>query len=94
MAAQGDARAQNAIGAMYLNGQGVKQDYAEALKQFKFAAEKGNVNAQYNLGIMYAQGQHVAQNDAEAAAWFGLAAGQGHIKASTILERCTTPAAA
>ena len=30
LAEQGDAKAQNNLGAMYANGQGVRQDYASA----------------------------------------------------------------
>ena len=31
-------------------GQGVPQDYAEAVKWYRLAAEQGNADAQYNLG--------------------------------------------
>jgi uncharacterized protein len=34
--------AQNNIGLMYKNGNGVVQDYAEALKWYRLAAEQGN----------------------------------------------------
>ena len=36
------ADAQNSIGFMYYNGEGVKQDYIEAMKWFKLAAEQEN----------------------------------------------------
>ncbi len=32
------------------------QNYAEAVKGYKKAAEQGQVDAQYNLGVMYALG--------------------------------------
>ncbi len=38
---------------MYDNGQGVPQDYAEAVKWYRLAAEQGYAYAQYNLGVMY-----------------------------------------
>jgi uncharacterized protein len=41
---------------MYDNGNGVVQDYAEAVKWYRLAAEQGNAQAQYNLGLMYANG--------------------------------------
>ena len=39
-AEQGHARMQNALGWMYRNGEGVTQDYAEAVKWFRKAAEQ------------------------------------------------------
>ena len=38
---QGNAPAQNNIGAMYRHGEGVKRDYSAALKWFRKAADKG-----------------------------------------------------
>jgi TPR repeat protein len=38
---------------MYREGEGVPQNYAEALKWFRKAADQGNANAQFKLGIMY-----------------------------------------
>jgi len=34
---------------MYYEGQGVPQDYAEAIKLWKLAAEQGNAGAQHHL---------------------------------------------
>ena len=39
---------------MYDEGQGVPQDYAEAVKWYRMAADQGNADAQSNLGFMYA----------------------------------------
>ena len=36
-------------------GEGVEQDYAEAVKWYRLAAEQGNADAQYNLGYAYSQ---------------------------------------
>ena len=58
--------AQISLGIMYANGQGVPQDYAEAVKWFRLAADQGDATAQFNLGIMYAKGQGVPQDYAEA----------------------------
>ena len=41
------AIAQNNLGWMYYYGLGVEQDYTEALRWFKKAAEQGYVDAQY-----------------------------------------------
>ena len=51
-AEQGDADAQANLGLMYYNGEGVPQDYAEAVRWFRLAAEQGDADAQYNLGVM------------------------------------------
>jgi TPR repeat protein len=64
-------------GGMYYMGRGVAQDYAEAAKWFRLAADRGHVEAQGSLGWMYAKGQGVAQDIVEAAKWFRLAADQG-----------------
>ena len=51
---------------MYLNGQGVRQDYAEAVKWSRRAADQGNAAAQLNLGFMYEKSQDVQQDSPEA----------------------------
>ncbi|MGH6857550.1 MAG: tetratricopeptide repeat protein, partial [Methylocella sp.] len=61
----------------YADGQGVAQDYAEAVKWTRKAADRGFAKAQSNLGNMYYKGQGVAQDYAEAAKWWRLAADQG-----------------
>ena len=73
----GEASAQFNIGIMYDKGQGVAQDYAEAVRWYRKAAAQGNAGAQYNLGVMYGKGQGVAQDYAEAARWYRKAAAQG-----------------
>jgi uncharacterized protein len=55
-AEQGYAEAQYNLGVMYGNGNGVVQDYAEAVKWYRLAAEQGNAKAQNNLGVMYEYG--------------------------------------
>ncbi len=54
LAEQGEAFAQSNLGLMYERGQGVPQDYKEAVKWYRLAAEQGDAEAQFNLGIMYA----------------------------------------
>ena len=69
------------LGLMYFNGQGVPQDYAQAAKWFRLAADQGNADAQFHLGLMYYFGEGVSQDDVEAAKWYRLAADQGHASA-------------
>ncbi len=62
---------------MYDKGLGVPQDYAEAMKWWRKAAEQGDASAQYNLGALYANGQDVPQDYVLAHMWISLAAAQG-----------------
>ena len=62
---------------MYDNGQGVRQDYAEAFRWFRKAAEQGHAEAQYNLGEMYHIGQGVRQDLHLSKEWFGKACDGG-----------------
>ena len=80
-AALGDASAQFSLGLRYDSGQGVRQDYAEAVKWLRKAAEQDFVKAQYNLGDMYHSGLGVPQDHAEAAKWYRKAAEQGFASA-------------
>ena len=78
LAEQGHATAQGNLGHMYRFGQGVPQDYAEAVRWHRLAAEQGDADAQDNLGVMYAWGEGVPEDYAEAVKWYRLAAEQGH----------------
>jgi S1-C subfamily serine protease len=62
---------------MYAGGKGVAQDYAEAVRWFRKAAEQGDSQGQSNLGAMYSNGEGVARNYIEAYKWNSLAASQG-----------------
>ena len=84
-AEQGHAWAQNELGFMYNNGEGVEQDHEEAERWYRLAAEQGHAVAQYNLGLMYRNGRGVAQDHEEAARLFRLAAEQGIARSQTNL---------
>jgi TPR repeat protein len=62
---------------MYNNGEGVTQDYKEAEKWYRLAAEQGDPEAQYNLGVMYDTGKGVTQDFVRAHMWFNIVAGNG-----------------
>ena len=62
---------------MYYNGQGIPQDYAEAMKWERLSAEQGYAPAQCTLGWMYHEGRGTPQDYAEAVKWTRLAAEQG-----------------
>ena len=69
------------IGLLYRIGQGVAQDYDEAERLWRLAAEQGFADAQSGLGFMYFNGEGVPENDAEAVKWWRKAAEQGYADA-------------
>jgi TPR repeat protein len=77
LAESGVAMAQNTVGRMYLQGQGVAQDSNKALILFRKAANQGLANAKNNLGVMYAAGGTIPQDYKQAIAFFQQAADQG-----------------
>ena len=73
----GDAEAQLNLGVMYHQGQGVEQDFREAVKWFQKAADQGFAGAQNNLGVMYGDGLGLEQNYVTAYAWGRIAVANG-----------------
>jgi len=77
----GDADAQFNLGQMYRKGEGgVPQDYQEAVKWFKAAAEHGYAGGgiQTVLATMYHEGKGVPKDNVTAYMWLNLAASQGN----------------
>jgi len=70
LARRGNPAAQNAVGALYMEGWGVKRNYTEAIKWFQRASERGESSADWNLGRMYENGLGVTQNCDEAVRWY------------------------
>lgn len=62
------------LGLMYYKGRAVAEDYTEAVKWWRLAAEQGFAEALNNLGMMYGNGDGVPKDFVEAHKWFGLAA--------------------
>lgn len=83
-----EAWAQTNLGFHYYQGIGVQQNYEEAAKWFRKAAEQGEVVAQSNLGIMYAHGQGVCQSHEDAVKWYRKAAEQGDAVSQFNLGGC------
>ncbi len=86
-ARDGDVYAQVELGDMYADGDGVEQDFAEAAKWYRNAADKGYHLAQYLIGGLYKEGKGVPQDDDEAVKWFRKAAAQGLRDAKLELEK-------
>jgi TPR repeat protein len=80
------AYAQYYLGMMYVNGQGVAQDYKVAAKWFRAAAEKGVAAAQNKLGQLYVDGRGVPKDMEFAFAWFSTAAKLGNNRAPFLLK--------
>jgi uncharacterized protein len=85
LARNGDATAQNGIGNLYWNGQGVPQDDALAMVWYRKAAGQGYAVAQKNVGWLYEHRRGVPQDFAEAVSWYQKAADQGNVDAQTDL---------
>lgn len=81
LAQEGNHVAQHNLGVMYVQGQGVPRDFAEARKWFRKSADQGFADAQNNLGFMYYSGHGVPINYAEAMKWYRKAAEQGFVLA-------------
>lgn len=85
LAESGDARAMEAVGCMYLDGNGVKLDYLKAIEWFKKAVEKGNTDAYNNLGFMYTEGLGVKKDAVKAFdCYFKAAHGNNYMAQATL----------
>jgi TPR repeat protein len=87
-AEHGDAKAQFDLGIAFAKGDGVAEDYVEAVKWFRKAAEQNNAEAQYELGQCYENDYGVAIDEVEAVKWYRKAAEQNYAKAQDQLGDC------
>lgn len=84
-AKQGEARAQNNVGAMYEMGEGVTQNTTKAIEWYTKSANQGDSDAQYNLGALYEQGELVKRDYKKSAEWYTKAANQDDSDAQFVL---------
>ena len=75
-----DQQMRSATLVLYDLGDGVEQDYAEAMKWYRLAVDQGDADAQNNIGVLYDLGRGVEQDYAEAMKWYRLAAGSGRCR--------------
>jgi TPR repeat protein len=73
----GNVAAQVQLGVIYLTGDGVPKDDAEAVKWLRKAADQDNALAERYLAEMYFKGRGVPADNTEAAKWLRSAADQG-----------------
>jgi TPR repeat protein len=85
LAQHGNADAQQLVGSMYANGDGVSQDKVRAAHWYSLAAEQGKVDAQFALGIMYRDGAGVPRDRGLALKWLRRAAEKQHSDAANAL---------
>jgi TPR repeat protein len=67
------------LGTIYLEGDGVERDNAQAAKWYRLAAERGNASAQARLGEMYSVGWGVPKDHSQAFTWFHKSAQNGDV---------------
>lgn len=87
LVARGDARAEEALGALYDAGLGVAPDAVRAAKLFRAAARQGSGAAQLNLANLYLAGRGVQADPVRAYAWADAAAASGEPGGQDILDR-------
>ena len=76
------------LGKLHSEGRGVSQDWPEAVKWFRRAAEEwGRPEAMFRLGTMYEMGYGVAKDVSEALKWYQKAADGGDSKGAECLKR-------
>src|SRR5271168_1822355 len=88
LAEQGLAAAQDDLGMMYHNGQGVVTDYTQAFAWYQKAANQGDDGGQYQVGLAYYAGWGVAKDGVNAVAWFSKSANQRNGLAQSMLGAC------
>ena len=79
LAEQGFAKAQINLGLIYRRGQGIPQNYKEAMKWFRLSAEQENAKAQVNLSTMYFEGWGSLKDYVAAYKWANLASGKENL---------------
>lgn len=76
-AEQGCAEAQFNLGWLYEKGDGVEQNWKEAVNWYRKAAMQNHSYAEFNLGVCYENGNGVVQDFEEAIDWYHKAAEHG-----------------
>ena len=77
----GDAEKMLRLGNRYRAGEGVQEDYTEAMRWYRKAADAGQKDALLYLGIGYYNGYGVDKNVAETLRWYRKAADAGNANA-------------
>lgn len=81
LAESNDADAQYELAEAHRNGADTPENFVEALRWYRAAAELGLADAQNNLGAMYLAGMGTDNNPTEAVYWYQKAAEQEQMHA-------------
>jgi len=84
---QNDAYSSLVSGLKYARGEGMPQDFQEAAKWLRQAANLGSVPALVNLGVLFMCGAGVRQDSVEAAGLFEKATESGDAEGQMNLAR-------
>jgi hypothetical protein len=78
LASQGDAESQCLLATYYDLGEGIEQDFKEALRWYEKAAEQNYATAQGAIGSLYLHGREgvIPKDESMAVHWFRKAAEQ------------------
>lgn len=87
-AAKGDDASQYDLGMLFIKGEHVAQDYAEAAHWLHQGAKQGSKDAQFVLGALFQKGLAVDLHAELAVHWYELAAEGGHAEAQFNLGYC------
>jgi TPR repeat protein len=80
-AQSGDVNAERSLGVMYLQGNGIARDPAQAFAWLKKAGDGGNRDAAYQVASMYDAGRGVPRDATQATSWYRKAALMGDVDA-------------
>ncbi len=86
LAQAGNARAQCAVAACFLDARGVEKDVALAMQWLTLAAGQGDPEGQRRLAEIHFKGENGATDQAAAKRWYTLAAEQGDAPAQDMLS--------
>lgn len=89
-ALKGDPAAQYALGMRYGTGDGVKQNYSEAMSWFRQAADHGEVRAQAKLAMWYWAGRGAAKDCSKSYYWGLLAQAGGEQSVRQMVMECAS----
>jgi TPR repeat protein len=83
-AAQNNPDAQNNLGQMYEDGEGMQKNYVQAAYWYRKAAEHvpdlgGASQGRNNLGLLYMEGHGVRQDYTQAYMWFSLSNSESNL---------------
>jgi len=82
----GAVTAQYEMGLRYADGEGVPQNYHDAMTWFAKASDAGNAKAQWKLALGYLKGIGVPRDERQAVMWLKRAANNGDTRAQRALS--------